>query len=408
VINLKKAILTFGIMLILINTAFAAFGVSVENMETPMSGVDVFFPKMLRDGYAEKVIHLSSSEPGTITSKITVSGDISEWVTFEQGMVVDVPQNTDVKVKMIVNIPETAANGIYNGVVTVLAEPKESSEGSYAMSIVSGVSLRTRIEITGEQIYSFSVSEISVGDTEVGIPIKVSAKIKNEGNVAVKPLVKVTISDNDGKEMLSDEYKETTILASQSDELVFAVPSEKLKEGQYWANVSVYYEDGTLVKEARSTLDVLEKGAFRINGELVQVINKVWAKVGEVVKIDAIFENQGELITAAKFQGEIYLDNTLVKTISSEQLSASPGEKINLTTYFTPEQGGRYVVRGNVVYSEKITETKESIINVNPENAVPLSAAAVGIVGAVIVAGVLGFRFMRKKKDFTLEKKYEL
>jgi len=404
---LKKTILMFGIMLILLNTAFAAFGVSVENMETPMSGVDVFFSKMIRGGYAERFIHLSSSEPGTITSKITVSGDISEWITFEQGTAIDVPQNTDVKVKMIVRLPETAANGIYNGVVIILAEPKESSEGSYAMSIVSGVSLRTRIEITGEQMYSFSVSEISIGDTEVGIPIKVSAKIKNDGNVAVKPLVKVTISDNEGKEMSSDEYKETTILASTSDEIVFAVPSENLKEGQYWANVSVYYEDGTLAKEARSTFDVLEKGAFRINGELVQVLNKVWAKVGEVVKIDAIFENKGELITTAKFQGEVYLDNTLVKTISSEQLSVSPGERINLTTYFTPEQGGRYVVRGNVVYSEKISETKESIINVNSESAVPLSAAAVGIVGAVVVAGVLGFKFMRKKKEFTLEKKYE-
>lgn len=404
---MKKTILMFGIMLILLNTAFAAFGVSVENMETPMSGVDVFFSKMIRGGYAERFIHLSSSEPGTITSKITVSGDISEWITFEQGTAIDVPQNTDVKVKMIVRLPETAANGIYNGVVIILAEPKESSEGSYAMSIVSGVSLRTRIEITGEQMYSFSVSEISIGDTEVGIPIKVSAKIKNDGNVAVKPLVKVTISDNEGKEMSSDEYKETTILASTSDEIVFAVPSENLKEGQYWANVSVYYEDGTLAKEARSTFDVLEKGAFRINGELVQVLNKVWAKVGEVVKIDAIFENKGELITTAKFQGEVYLDNTLVKTISSEQLSVSPGERINLTTYFTPEQGGRYVVRGNVVYSEKISETKESIINVNSESAVPLSAAAVGIVGAVVVAGVLGFKFMRKKKEFTLEKKYE-
>jgi len=404
---LKKTILMFGIMLILLNTAFAAFGVSVENMETPMSGVDVFFSKMIRGGYAERFIHLSSSEPGTITSKITVSGDISEWITFEQGTAIDVPQNTDVKVKMIVRLPETAANGIYNGVVIILAEPKESSEGSYAMSIVSGVSLRTRIEITGEQMYSFSVSEISIGDTEVGIPIKVSAKIKNDGNVAVKPLVKVTISDNEGKEMSSDEYKETTILASTSDEIVFAVPSENLKEGQYWANVSVYYEDGTLAKEARSTFDVLEKGAFRINGELVQVLNKVWAKVGEVVKIDAIFENKGELITTAKFQGEVYLDNTLVKTISSEQLSVSPGERINLTTYFTPEQGGRYVVRGNVVYSEKISETKESIINVNSESAVPPSAAAVGIVGAVVVAGVLGFKFMRKKKEFTLEKKYE-
>jgi len=307
---------------------------------------------------------------------------------------------------MIVQLPETAANGVYNGIVTILAEPKESSEGSYAMSIISGVSLRTRIEITGEQIYSFSVSEISVGDTEVGIPIQVSAKIKNDGNVAVKPLVKVIISDNEDKEMISEEYEETTIPASTSDEIVFAVLSENLKEGQYWANVSVYYEDGTLAKEAKSSLDVLEKGAFRIKGELVQIINNVWANVGDVVKIDAIFENQGELITTAKFQGEIYLDDALVKTITSEQLSVSPGEKINLTTYFTPEQEGRYIVKGYVVYSEKLSETKESVINVNSESAVPLSAA-VGIAGAVIVAGVLGFRFITRKNAFSRVGDYE-
>jgi hypothetical protein len=394
-------------MFILINTAFAAFGVSAENMETPVQGVDVSFPKMLRGGYSEKFIHLSSSEAGTIACKITVTGDIADWITFEQGTVVDVPQNTDVKLKMIVQLPENVANGVYKGTVTIMAEPKESSEGAYAMSIVSGVALKTSIEVTGEQIYSFSVSGISAGDTEVGIPIKVSAKIRNDGNVAVKPLVKVIISDNEGKEMLSDEYKETTVLASQSSELSFAVPSETLKEGQYWADVSVYYEDGTLAKDARSTLDVLEKGAFRIKGELVQVINKVWAKVGDVVKIDAIFENQGELITNAKFQGEVYLGDSLVSTIASEQLSVSPGEKINLTTYFTPEQGGRYLVRGQVVYSEKLSETKESVINVNSSEVVTLSTAGLVVMGLVVAASLVVFRFMTRKKDFELVGSYE-
>jgi hypothetical protein len=394
---MKRTILIFGIMLILINTAFASFGVSAENMETPIEGVDVFFSKMIRGGYAEKFIHLSSSEAVTISSKITVSDSIAEWVTFEQGTVVDVPQDTDVKLRMIVRLPDNIANGVYNGTITIIAEPKESSGDENTMGVVSGIILRTSIEVTGEQIYAFSVGEISVGNTEFGIPVQISAKIKNNGNVAVKPLVKVSISDNDGREILAYDYKNTTILASESKNIIFAVPSEAIKESQYWANVSFYYEDGKLVKDARITFDVLEKGAFRIKGELVQVINKVWAKVGDVVKIDAIFENQGELITNAKFQGEVYLGDTLVSTITSEQLSVSPGEKVNLTTYFTPEKGGKYLVKGYVVYSEKLSEIKESVINVNSSASTPLSSTSLLIISAIGIAIAIGIVMIVKR-----------
>jgi hypothetical protein len=304
---------------------------------------------------------------------------------------------------MIVNLPENVANGMYNGTITIIAEPQESSESAYALSIVSGVALKTSIDVTGDQIYSFSVSEILVEDTEVGIPIQVSAKIKNEGNVAVKPIIKVLLLDKNGKEMLVTEYKNSTILASQSNKIIFVLPSEKLKEGQYWANVSVYYENGTLAKDARITLDILEKGAFRTKGELVQIINKVWAKVGDVVKIDAIFENQGELITNAKFQGEVYLGDTLVSMITSEQLSVSPGEKVNLTTYFTPEQCGKYLVRGYVVYSEKLSETKESVINVNSSETIALSTGSLVIIGLVIAVSIAAFMVIKKRKARALE-----
>jgi hypothetical protein len=404
---MKRLLICFAIVMLIISPAFAGLGVSVENKETPLSA-DILFSNMIRSGYSEKIIHISSNNPGTTHCTVKVTGDIKDWVDFVPGIGIDVPQNSDVQLKMIVNLPDDLANGVYKGMVTITAEASESSEGDYQIGVSSAVALKAEIDVTGEQLYSFVVGEISVGDTEVGIPIQVSAKIKNDGNVAVKPFVNVTISDNNGSELVAKSYSEKIILASQSDEIVFAVPSDKLKVGQYWVDVLVYYENGTVAGEKKLTFDVLEKGAFSIKGELVQIENKVWAKTGEVVKINAVFQNNGELITTAKFQGEVYLDNTLVKTISSEQLSASPGEKVNLTTYFTPENGGRYVIRGNVVYSEKITETKESIINVNPESVVPLGVAGISIIGAAIVAGVLGFRFMcKKRKEFMLVNDYE-
>ena len=142
--------------------------------------------------------------------------------------------------------------------------------------------------------------------------------------------------------------------------------------GQYWAKVTVYPGDGIIYQELL-TFDLMAKGSMKIKGELIAIVNKVWVNVNEVVRIDAVFKNTGELPTYAKYKGEVYLGEELVSVLESEELMVAVGETVNLTTYFTPKKSGRYIARGVVFYEKKVTFTKDGIINVLPEESILMS-----------------------------------
>ncbi|MFQ5648232.1 MAG: hypothetical protein ACE5FW_03260, partial [Candidatus Aenigmatarchaeota archaeon] len=102
---------------------------------------------------------------------------------------------------------------------------------------------------------------------------------------------------------------------------------------------------------------------------LEKVWNVPWAVAGNPVKIEAWFKNTGELNVLAKFKGEAKFSNTLVAVLESEELEAPVGQTTVLKTYFTPEEVGQYTVKGYILYDGKVTEEKESIVNVNAEEA---------------------------------------
>ncbi len=62
----------------------------------------------------------------------------------------------------------------------------------------------------------------------------------------------------------------------------------------------------------------------------------------------------------------------MIEIVESEELEVPVGKTVVMSSYFSPEDPGRYVVRGYVVYGGKTSETKESFINVNPAGGIEI------------------------------------
>ncbi|HYD03881.1 MAG TPA: hypothetical protein VEC16_06315, partial [Alphaproteobacteria bacterium] len=93
--------------------------------------------------------------------------------------------------------------------------------------------------------------------------------------------------------------------------------------------------------------------------------NNAWAAVGDVVPVTAVFKNTGERTVSAKFKGVVTLDNKIVETLDSEFYDIPPGEIGNIEMYFTPEKYGQYIISGRILYNNKLSYEKSSVLNVN-------------------------------------------
>jgi hypothetical protein len=86
--------------------------------------------------------------------------------------------------------------------------------------------------------------------------------------------------------------------------------------------------------------------------------------VGEIVEIVGAFSNTGERSVDAKFSGTVSNEEEIVGLLESDTLRVAPGETVKLVTYFTPQKEGRFVVAGRVLYNNKLTFEKGTVINV--------------------------------------------
>lgn len=135
---------------------------------------------------------------------------------------------------------------------------------------------------------------------------------------------------------------------------------------------------------------------------LLGIYNDEEARIGSLVKIDAMFENRENTATTAIFLGEIYFKEELIEPIRSNELLIYPGERINLTYYFTPRKVGNYEISGFVIYSKTATSTKKSFVYVlPPEDEKPDSMVVQLGVGTVVIVMMSVFTaviFLVKRK----------
>ena len=391
----KIIILLFILCLVFGSVSATSLGVSVANKENPKD-TDIYFPNMLRGGYSEKHVFISSNNDYPINVIVTMPAELEQWLSFKPNKSFTIPAKSNFELIVIAHPPKDAANGVYENMLNIRALSDVKINSSLGSSVSTAIGLRTKIEVVGNQILDFNVDLIKISDAEVDSPIPIYFEITNNGNVKVKPKVIVDILSQDKKAVLKTiSVSSKEVLPSITKNVEISVPSSGLKIGQYWANVSIYKEN-KILKSNFLTFDIVEKGTLHTEGELKKLWSEPWIKEGNIAKIIATFKNTGETLVTAKFKGEIYSENSIVKVLESESIDVTSGKEVNLTTHFNPPSAGRYIIKGEVYFNNKISETKETILNVTGKSALPLGITPLLIIG--ILAMSFGLVYVVYKK----------
>ncbi|MBI4450516.1 hypothetical protein HY642_00950 [Candidatus Woesearchaeota archaeon] len=357
------------------SAAAISLGLSVENRESNGEW-DIAFGSVLRQGYAERYVVASSNNDVPLATRLFVDGLFAEWISFEPANFT-IPPKSHVRFAVHVRPPGDVPNGNYTGLITVKAFPDKASS-ELGMAVGAAVALKTRVEISDEQILRYEITGFATRDTEEGSPVEAVVGVLNKGNVQARFLLSTEILDQSGTVLNSAEFADIAVKPASQESAIRAIPSDGLKPGSYRLRFKATDSQGVLLREDVKQFEILEKGSFRTLGKLAELEGPAWTKLGDLVKITAVFENVGELRTLAFFEGDAGLDGRVVDLLKSEEHDVAAGDKAVLVSYFKPKEPGRYVVKGLVRYHKKATAQKEAVINVQPEAITGMAVAEIG------------------------------
>ncbi len=326
-----------------------------------VSPVSIEFGNMLRSGYAERSVTISTSDARNLTGHFVKLGEIADWIRIGENIDSIVLSNSNpYSLKIIAEPPSDAANGVYKGEVRFVTDSVIAPEGTTGSAVKASVTITITIQIIDKQIVECSYGTSTINDAEIDTPLQIIWLTRNGGNVRFQPKIQVDIWDRDKINLLlSKEFIGSDVLPTTEKTFTQRISTEKLAIGQYWVVFNIKECDYSYT----STFDILEKGSISDKGSLISVSAPPWVYAGDIVPIKARFTNSGTRTVTAKFKGDVKQDDKIIQLLESDEISALPQETLDLTVFFQPKTEGTYVVNGKIFYNKKITFEKSTIIN---------------------------------------------
>ena len=334
----------------------------VDAVSIGVSPGNVMFDNMLKGGYAERTVKVTTNSNEDIIARLDVSGEIIDWLRLEPNNKTFVLSSAKpYELKLIIETPDDARSDSYSGNVEFIIESFGDISGRAGGFVKPGVRLIIGTVVSDREIRTCNSGAFDFDDIEIGFPLKLFLTVANDGNVRIKPKISFDIWDqNQEKLVMSESFSGSEILPTTQEQITKTF-SNNLEIGQYWANVDVD-ECGS---SSLLTFSVVEKGGIVDNGVFEGITNKPWVYVEEPVEIKATFKNNGPRTVYAKFMGDVKLDNKIVEVIETEEIDVLSQETADFISYFTPDKPGRYVVSGRIIYNRKLSYEKASVINAN-------------------------------------------
>ena len=357
--NMKiKINLVIAVLLVLTGTV-AGVGLGVSPASFTVSDA-------LKGGEYERTFTTYNTDNETGDFTFNAQGDGAEWLSYylPEGetpiSTITIEGKSSQKILVKINIPEEAANGNYTPKIYIKSVPKklEATSGAVAQAVVQ-IPVSATINVTGTQILTGIVKDISLNDIEIDYPLRIKVEFENTGNVIAKPTITVIIRSNTDNSILSEEvYSDTEIKPDNTDTIIIEHDTEGLEVGEYFAEITVTLNEAVLAQE-NIPFEILEHGTLSRQGVLSKLDIEGDTLVNRVVKIHADFKNTGMIDSKAKFIGEIYLENNQIDIVESEELNVPVGETDTLISYLKIEESGNYIIKGKVFYEGKTTEVEE-------------------------------------------------
>ncbi|MBW3583380.1 MAG: hypothetical protein KY455_09810 [Euryarchaeota archaeon] len=322
--------------------------------------------------------------------------DASAWVTLSPGGTQTVPPTEDHPLDVAVRVPANAANGEYRAGVRIRVAPGDGPEGSGAGVEQSGTTILV-LRVTGDEVKRVSSQGApEVRDTEERGVWTLKVPLSNDGNVRANPHIKVMVWDQMRTTVLRTLWVNSTFLdPGEAGSYTLSLSDLGLPIGQYWATMEVYMDGVMVAAHSPHTFDVVEEGALKrlLQLRTIHVAGgEAWADAGDLVEVEAIVRNIGELPVTGVFKLKVARDGKLLDALESDPLEVAVSEDGALGLFYEVEKAGKYNFSGHVRYGSKVTDERWTFLNVEGGSsgagwllALGATAVAAGVAAMLVV-----------------------
>ena len=392
----NKKIAIIGITLLLFLKIVSAINVGI-------SPATMKFENVMRNGYSEKTMVVSVDTTKEVKIELQPRGEISEWINYSSEKLT-VSKEKPLSLLISVTPPPDTPNGNYTGFLRVMtSELGEGIEGHAVSVIRTSLDLSITVGVTDLEITECTAYEFKVESVEKGDDLVFRTQIHNRGNVRLKPKMLIDIWDRDQTEKLrSLEFSEKEILPTTKENFEARVSSKDLETGQYWADFFVLecYSKQTL------TFDILEPGALKAEGILLNILNNKTSRVGDTVPIEVSFKNTGEKELEAYFKGTVTLENKIIDLLETDKINVPTNSIEYFSLFFTPQKEGRYIISGRVFYNNKKTFESSSILEaINPGFSFKRLFLPAAYITLIVLIGILYLKIRKERKSYSIKLK---
>lgn len=388
---MKKITKIYSIFLIFIFLINSVYAININIEPT-----NVNFDNVLSSGRSEKTILIYTDSEAPIKVSTSIRGELKDWIKITSQTDFSTSKNLPLKLKLLVNPTSNIENKVYNGELIINILNQETPKISTYIGD-NTIFIPISLQISNQEIKKVDVKNIIIRDIEEDKPFDVQSTITNLGNKESKIEIEIEIEIENSQGLVDSLLLNYIVIESEDDQIFSDNIDMDLGIGDYIAKIKVTSNEVT-IREYNKNFKVLESGSLLKKINLVKVVNDERIHIGDYIRANIYLENVGEVSTFSKFKGKVYLGNSLIQEIESNEIYISIGEVKYVFTEFTPSSIGEYKIVGQIFYEDTATDEKEFTVKVVPESELlePTPLATQWIIIALLGIVALFIYFRRK------------
>ena len=376
-----------------------------------ISPVSIDLTDTLRGGTYDGTLTLSNGN-GTVDTNFTLhpTGDLAAWVEVVRlddgtsATTLPVAHSTSVQVAVRVHVPPTAANGTYTGGIEVLSSEVSAvaKQGSGSAVQLGGL-VTMSVAVNGTEHRDARVNDVSADKAEVGMAQRISAVVQNLGNVAVQPLVEVSIERN-GQSVatLTSKGKADPVAPAATGTEFVDWNTAEAPVGDYTAQVTVTDTAGSnpvVLGHSSVAFRLEQRGTYTRSAELGGLRLLAAPALDQLTQVQATLSNTGKIATSGVVSIEVYRDGKLIDTARSLERAVRPGEAAAIVVPVATQKTGTYRLVATADYEGSITAPQEITFQLgNSSNGRVMLMWAIGGVAAIALASMVVLKVRRQRR----------
>lgn len=289
-------------------------------------------------------------------------GDASAWITLlnltgDPPARIEAQPNATTPVSARIRVPDDAANGTYRADINIQQMAGDDLGGGSGQNITGGFVAQVRVDVVGTQRLEAAISNVVLGETEVGQPLRIRMALENTGNVELVPQVRLSITDGQGNPVDPVAQVYDPVPVGDAVSLTTEWDTTGRLPGAYRVGVAVLLT-GEQRYNKQFPFQLFPEGTFTRQGDFLSLELTNRPDPGAVASLIADFQNTGKIDSLAKFVGRVFRGGELVDTVESTELLVQAGARGELEVFVPVEERGAYSIEGLVNFEGHETDTR--------------------------------------------------